>query len=135
MLTNSFSQTNLPRTVRYLVASLAAIIAFIYFLIGFHVVSVLDGNADQTFGIFAGLAYALGVILLLVMHRRVVWILGALFQIFVIFTYFNLASQRTPAFEFWGILLRVFQLIILFALAYLAFRLPTTHARASGNRR
>ena len=45
----------------------------------------------------------------------------------VIYTYFNLASQRTPAFEVWGILIRIAQVMILVALVYLEVRLPLEH--------
>lgn len=112
-------------TVRYFAAGISAVIAGIYFLIGFHIVSVLDGNADQTWGLLAGTAYAFGALLLLFADHRVLWILGAVLQVFVIFIYFNVASQRTPPYEVWGIVLRVAQLFILIALMYLATRLPS----------
>jgi hypothetical protein len=110
------------RRIRYAAAFLAALTALIYFLIGFRVLIVLDANADQIFGLFAGAAYALGALLLLTVDRGPLWILGAVLQVFVIYTYFNLASQRTPAFEIWGILLRVAQVLLLLALVYLAVR-------------
>ena len=112
------------RNIRYAAAVLSGATAVIYFLIGLRVLIVLDANADQTWALFAAAAYALGAVLLLAVDRRSIWILGAILQIFVITTYFNLASQRLPAFEVWGILLRVVQLIILITLAYLAIRSP-----------
>jgi hypothetical protein len=121
------------RAIRYFAAAMAGITAVIYFMIGFNVVSVLDTSTDQIFGIFAGIAYALGVFLLLVFDRRVVWILGAIFQVFVIFMYFNLASQRSPAYEVWGLLLRVPQLMSFVALVYLAARLPSARPASSPN--
>jgi hypothetical protein len=68
---------------------------------------------------------------LLVYDRRTLWILGAILQVFVIFTYFDLASQRTPAFEAWGILLRIAQAIILIALVYLETRLPLAESKST----
>lgn len=112
------------RIIRYSAAVMAAAAAVIYFMIGFNVVSVIETPSDQVFGIPAGVAYALGAVLLVVMNRRIVWILGALLQVFVISTYFQYASQRTPAYEIWGIVLRVVQALILIALAYLAIRQP-----------
>ncbi len=97
--------------------------------------SVLDANADQTFGIFARIAFAFGTLLLLTYDRRLFWILGAILQVFVIMTYFNYASQRTPAYEVWGILIRLAQFIILITLAYLAFRLPPVQAHVSASGR
>jgi hypothetical protein len=123
---------NRRRLIRYFAAFVSALTAVMYFLIGFHVVSVLDANADQTFGIFAGVAYAFGALLLLAFDRRVVWTLGAILQVFVIFTYFNLASQRTPEFEVWGILIRIAQLLILVALLYLAARPASTASAEPG---
>lgn len=123
------------RVIRYVAAVLAALTAAMYFLIGFSVVSVLDGNADQSWGLLPGAAYAFGVLLLLAFDRRIFWTAGAALQVLVIFTYFNLASQRTPAFEVWGILIRVAQVAILIALAYLAFRLPSAQASASRSNR
>jgi hypothetical protein len=69
----------------------------------------------------------LGAVLLLAFDRRLVWILGAILQIFVIYSYFNFAPQRTPTFEIWGILLRVAEVLIFTALVFLvAVRVPTS---------
>ncbi len=114
------------RKLRYGAAVLAGVTAMIYLLIGFCVVSVIEAAcADQIFGTFAAVAYLLGMVLLLTLDNRLLWGLGALFQLMVIFMYFNLAAQRTPAYEVWGILLRVVQLVLLAVLVYLAMR-PTT---------
>lgn len=112
------------RTIRIVAAGLSAITAAIYLLIGLQVLIVLDTPADQFFGFFACAGYALGVYLLIAQDRRVVVILGALFQVFVIYQYFNLASQRVPTYEIWGLLLRIPQVMILIALVYLEVRLP-----------
>ncbi|MCL4248872.1 MAG: hypothetical protein KJ065_12065 [Anaerolineae bacterium] len=124
------------RIIRYVAAALAAVTAVIYVMIGLHLVSVLDGNADQTWALAPAAAYALGAVLLVIYDRRLLWILGAALQVFVIFTYFNLALQRTPAYEVWGIVLRVVQLLILIALIYLEVRLPLkqTDSSSSGAR-
>ena len=120
------AKRNFNHSLRSFAALVSALIAGIYFLIGFNIVSVLDTPIDQTFGLAAGLAYAFGAVLLLALDRRLVWILGAILQVFVIYTYFNFAPQRIPAFEIWGILLRVGQLAILIALTYLAVRTPAS---------
>jgi hypothetical protein len=123
------------RNIRYFAALVSGVTAGIYFLIGFNVLSVLDTSTDQIFGIFAGVAYGLGTILLIVFDRRVVWVLGAALQVFVIYTYFNLASQRSPAYEVWGMLIRVTQLVILIALAYLAVRWSLAQTAGAGGSR
>lgn len=111
------------RIVRYGAALLSAAVAVIYFMIGFYVVSVLDGpNPEQRWGLAAGAAYALGTLLLVALDRRFLWVLGAALQVFVIWAYFDVAPRRLPAFEIWGILLRVVQVALLGALVYLAAR-------------
>lgn len=127
--------TERRRAIRYFAAAVSGATAVMYFLIGFHVVSVLAPPADQTWGIAPGIAYVLGTLLLLAFDRRVLWILGAILQVFVIYTYFNLASQRTPAYEVWGILIRIAQSMILIALVYLEVRLPLVQAAGSGSSR
>ena len=112
------------RTIRYVTAALAAAVAVIYFLIGFRVVSVLEIPQYQDFGLAAGCAYALGAILLVLFDYRVLWVLGAVLQAVVIFTYFDVASVRTPTFELWGILIRIAQVIILIGLIALEIRRP-----------
>jgi hypothetical protein len=117
------------RPIRYLAAAFSAATALMYFMIAFRVVTVIEGSADSTWALFPCAAYTLGAVLLLVYDHREVWILGAALQVFVIFTYFDLAAQRTPAFEIWGILIRIAQFIILFALAYLVYRESKTSAK------
>ena len=112
------------RAIRYFAALVSGLTAVIYFLIGFNVVTVVNPGVGQEFGLYAGAAYALGTVVLVLYERRLLWVLGAILQVFVIYTYFSLASQRTPAYEFWGILIRVAQFIILIALAYLALHAP-----------
>jgi hypothetical protein len=116
-------RTRRRRVIRYFAAVVSGLTAVMYFLIGFNVVSVLDANADQSWGLLAGVAYAIGALLLLAFDRRIVWILGAFLQVFVIYTYFNLAGNRSPAYEVWGILIRIAQSMILIALAYLVVNL------------
>lgn len=120
------------RTVRYVAALLAGVTAVMYLLIGLCVVAVIEAAcADQVFGTFAAGAYLLGVALLLFFDNRWLWGLGAALQVMVIFMYFNLAAQRVPAYEVWGILIRIVQVLLLGALVYLAIR-PTASRAALG---
>lgn len=116
---NTFRHGPHRRTIRYLGAVAAFAIAVIYFLIGFHLVSVVT-SSDQGFGLFAGVAFAVGALLLLAFDKRVYWVLGFVLQVFVMVVYFSLASQRTPAFELWGIALRILQLPLIAVLASLS---------------
>jgi hypothetical protein len=125
--------TETRRTVRLVAAGLAGAMAIIYFLIGAGVLNV--GRASGTdagflivFGASAGGAFLLGAVLLTAFDRRWLWGLGALLQVFVIWGYLAVAPDRTPAFEIWGITLRVIQVPLLAALVYLAVRPADRHA-------
>lgn len=114
--------------IRYLAAGLAATMSAIYYLIGFGVLDVGGSAQDKqfliVFGVLAGSAFLLGAILLVALDRRWVWVVGAMFQVFVIWAYIDVSSDRTPPFETWGVTLRVIQIPLLVLLAYLAIRPP-----------
>lgn len=117
------------QTIRYVAAGLSAVIAGIYFLIGIGVLVVVDPGAAApdappmlVFGASAGGAFLLGAVLLAELDRRWLWILGAILQVLVAWGYFTVAADRTPAFEAWGITLRIIQVPLLAALVYLAVR-------------
>lgn len=73
--------------------------------------------------------YAAGVLLLLRYDRWIVWALGAVLQAMVIAAYFNVASERMPAFETWGITIRVLQIALLVVLVALAIGRPRGSTR------
>jgi hypothetical protein len=119
-------------TIRHAGAVVAAVMAVIYFLIGAGVLQVVTPNEDTgflfVFGALAGGAFLLGALLLMRFDRRWLWMLGAAFQVFVYWGYFSVAPDRTPAFEAWGITLRIVQVPLLIALLYLAVRPPEQRA-------
>lgn len=117
------------RMARYLAAVASAATALLYFGIGAGVLKVVDEvAADQPglfeFGASAGAAFALGALLLVAVDHRGLWLLGALLQVGVLVMYVVVSPQRTPAFETWGILIKVLQAVILAALAYLVANAP-----------
>ncbi|HSJ33554.1 MAG TPA: hypothetical protein VLB85_00660, partial [Acidimicrobiia bacterium] len=61
-----------------------------------------------------------GTALILAFDRRLLWALGAAAQVMIIYTYFNLADQRVPDYEFWGVLIRMLQVVLTALLVYLA---------------
>lgn len=116
-------------TIRLAAAGLATAMAVIYFPIGAGVLDVgsaqgADDGFLLIFGASAGGAFLLGAVLLSSLDRRWLWVLGALLQVLVIFGYLAASATRTPAFEAWGITLRVLQLPLLAALVYLAVTPP-----------
>lgn len=116
------------RHVRRVAAVLAAAVAVIYGLIAAQVVTVIDGSPGEVaqtqlvFGTSAAVAYLIGVVVLLRFDRPVLWLIGALLQLAVIAMYLNVASEREPAFEVWGITIRILQVLLLGALVYLLLR-------------
>jgi hypothetical protein len=120
------------RSIRYLAAALSAGCALVYFLIGFGLVyeEPADGTSLIYFGVPAGLSFVLGAALLLAADRRSLWVLGAIYQVFVILAYFGVAERRDPPFEPVGILLKVAQLAILGLLLALLLRPATTGTTA-----
>jgi hypothetical protein len=95
------------RTIRYLAAAIAAITAVMYLLIGF------------------------GALLLLTLDNRILWVLGALLQVGIIAIYMIVGQERTPAFETWGITIKILQVILLGALLSLVFRPPEREDEAA----
>jgi hypothetical protein len=61
---------------------------------------------------------------MIVTELRRWWAPGAAFQAFAIIAYFSVAPNRTPPFEFWGIALRVAQVLMLAGLVVLLIRYP-----------
>ncbi len=115
----------LRRRVRLAAGALALANAMVYALIGAGVARVVDDTAGAdvsltTFGALAGGAFLLGAVLLWATDRRVLWLLGAAFQLFAIGAYLGVAPQRTPSFEPWGVSLKVVQALLLVMLAFLA---------------
>lgn len=115
------SRRNSRRLVRYVAGGLSAAIAVIYYLIGFEVVDVMQ--ADQVpFGRTAGTAFLVAALASFAWDQRWMWVAWAGAQVFAFWTYFDLASERTPSFEVWGITIRVLQVILVGVLAFLAIR-------------
>lgn len=128
--TGTASQLLLRRSlVRHVAAGLCLATAVVYAAIGLGVVTVVDEVSPDAppmlmFGVSAAATFILGAALLARLDHRALWAAGAVYQIGVIVAYVNVAPQRTPPFEAWGILIKVLQLGILLALAYLLVRSP-----------
>jgi hypothetical protein len=114
--------------LRLAIAGLAAGSAVVYALIGLEIIAVVEAGPDDPslfwFGIPASLAFLFGAVIMLASDRVLWWALGAVFQVFTIAAYFDVADRRTPAYEFWGIALRIVQMLILAGLVVLIARYP-----------
>jgi len=117
------------RTVRLTAATASAAMALIYFLIGLGVLSIGGSASGETvdltmFGYSAGLAFLILAALLFLTDRRWLWVVAAIFQVWVYVIYFAVAAGREPPFEVWGITLRVIQVVLLAGLLYLSWKAP-----------
>lgn len=123
----------LRRRMRWAAAVLSLANAAVYGLIGAGALRVVEaapgeGPSLVVFGALAGGAFLLGAVLLMSFDRRVLWWIGAAFQAFAIATYFNVAPQRVPPYEVWGLSLKAAQVVLLALLLYLGL----TRAGSSG---
>ena len=118
--------------VRRIAAAASAAMACIYFLIGLGVLSIGGSTSGEmvdlgVFGGGAGIAFLVLAALLASTDRRWIWALALVFQLFVYLVYIGASGGRQPAFEIWGITLRILQLPVLLALIYLCAT-PRTRA-------
>ena len=125
--TNPFTGPISRRSVRNFAAAVSAVTALLYALIGAEVLTVVEPETTEpgamlAFGLPAAGAFLIGALLLVLFDNRVFWVLGAILQVLVIVGYFAMAGIRTPQFELWGIVIKVAQLAILGALAWLVLR-------------
>ena len=113
--------------------AMTALTGVAYLVIGARIVTVLENPADQTvFGLIAGGGYLVATVVLAWFPRLWVFLLGVALQTFVIAQYLNLAPQRVPSYEVWGLALRVPQLLLLVALMVLAWRRMRRGSDVSG---
>jgi len=108
---------------RWVATASAALSALLYFLIGNEVLKIGEATSRDAdvlaFGVSAGTAFVVVAFIVWFARRR--WILGlvATFDALVLGAYFAFAGMREPAFEPWGLLIKVCQAVLLAAVAYL----------------
>jgi hypothetical protein len=114
--------------VRYLAAGAALLMATLYALIGFGVLDVggtTQASASEApdmwvFGVSAATAFLISAIVFLTVDRRWVWVAAIVFNVLVFAMYIAVSAMRAPAFEVWGMALRLIQFVLIGALGYLA---------------
>lgn len=112
------------RVMRRGAAGLCGVIAAVYLAIAAGATSI-EPNEEMslaTFGVGAASIYLVGAALLLAFDNRVLWGLGAMMQLMIAAMYLAVSSDRSPAFEAWGIGLRVLQIPLFALLVLLAVR-------------
>ena len=112
--------------LRYLAAGVAVVVALLYLLIGFDVITVVEDQATAGAApvLIAGLLFAVLAVLLLAWPKRRVLVAGAALQVLVLVRYLAVSGERSPAFEAWGIGLKVLQAGLLVAFVSLLVRHP-----------
>ena len=119
------------RHARHLAAALSVVIAGLYACIALGIAHVVETTTSSeelgirlAFATPAALVFLLGAFLLLRYDDRRLWLAGLALQVFIIAMYISVGADREPAFEAWGIAIRVVQVVLLFPLIYLALRKP-----------
>ncbi len=117
-------------TLRRTAAGIAALIALLYGLIWAGVLTVgTDAEAGEL-GILgvAGVVFLVLAALLWRYANRVLWVGTAVLQALMIWMYVVVGAERDPAFEVWGISIRVAQVALIGVLVALLVR-STRHRR------
>jgi hypothetical protein len=110
-----------PRIIRFAAIAGSALAAAVYVFIATDVITVIEDqqSASPAPLVVAAALFALLAVLLVRTTRRSVLIGGIALQVIVLAGYLMIASERTPAFEAWGIAQKVLQgalLVMLVAL-------------------
>lgn len=115
-------------TVRRAGAVAALVAALLYLAIGLGVVTIstdVSANSDIFgFGALMAAVYVGLALLLLRSGGRVTLLVVAIVQAVTLVGYVAVASIRTPPFEAVGLTIKLLQLVILLAVAYVALRGP-----------
>jgi hypothetical protein len=111
--------------IRFAAVALSGVVAVLYLLIGISAIAVVDGQTGLVppiliaSGLFAALA-----VMAVARPSRPLWITGGLLQVLVMLGYFAISAERTPAFEAWGIGVKVLQVLLLAAFLTLLLHRP-----------
>jgi hypothetical protein len=123
-------------TARRVAIVTAWLAAALYALIGLGVLSISESTGGGTSDLFGFGAMMVGVFavtaaLLMRFRSPVLWVAVAVLQLIVLVGYAAFAGYRIPAFEPWGLLIKLDQAILLVASLYLVIR--GRHARPVGH--
>lgn len=112
------------RRMRRVAAGLCGVMAAVYLAIAAGATSIEPSEEMSlaAFGIVSASIFVVGSGLLLTLDRRPVWAAGAVLQLMIAAMYVAVSAERTPAFEAWGLGLRVLQVPLFVLLVVLAVR-------------
>lgn len=112
------------RVMRRVAAGLCVVMAAVYLTIAAGGTSIEPSEEMSlaAFGIVSASIFLVGAGLLVALDRRPVWAAGAVLQLMIAAMYLAVSTERTPAFEAWGLGLRVLQVPLFVLLVLLAVR-------------
>jgi hypothetical protein len=112
--------------MRFVAAGVAGLVAVLYLLIGFGVITVVQDQAEAGAApvVVAGVLFAALAVLLLITSSRQVFIAGAVLQVVVLVMYLVVSAERVPAFEAWGLGIKALQAGLLAAFVTMRLRRP-----------
>jgi hypothetical protein len=110
--------------VRAAAVALAAATTALYAVVGLAVVDISNKaeNGPIVPLVMTAFVFAALTVLLALRPRRVSYLTGAALCAVAIVGYFVIAPSRDPSFEAWGLSIKVVQVVLLAALAWLARR-------------
>jgi hypothetical protein len=125
-------------TARRVAIITAWISAALYALIGLGVLPIGQSASGGDpglfdFGVMMAAVFVVTALLLMLFRSTVLWVAVAVLQFAVLIGYAALSGYRIPAFEVWGLLVKVDQAILLAATLYLVIR-GRQHAPATTSR-
>ena len=114
-------------TARRVAIITAWISAALYALIGLGVLPIGEAASGGDpglfdFGAMMAAVFVVTALLLMLFRSTVLWVAVAILQLTVLVGYAAFAGYRIPAFEVWGVLVKLDQAILLAATLYLTIR-------------
>lgn len=139
------SETGRRRT-RYAAAALSGVIGVLYLVLLFLVADAEAGASENTFGayLFLAVPYVAGAALLMLVDRRVLWVVGAGVQVAVVVLFvmfgagafgpeqgvFDYDALSHLPMEAWAAVVTGGEVVLLGLLLYLAATVPVRHPAA-----
>jgi phosphatidylserine synthase len=117
-----------PQRLRRIAAAGSLMVAGVYGLIAIDVITVMEDQATTSPAppLVAAAAFTMLAVLLLLSARRGVLLFGVVLQATSIAVYLMVSTRREPAFEEWGIGLKITQLLLLSLFVWLLRAQATT---------
>jgi hypothetical protein len=120
--------------MRFVVAGVAGLVAVLYLLIGFDVITVIQDQTEAGAApvLIAGVLFTALAAALLLTASRGVLVAGAALQVVVLVMYLVVSAERVPAFEAWGLTIKALQAGLFVAFVVMLVRQPRRAVSRAG---